>query len=417
MKESIWNDNVIKEIQKKAEEGNYKNMDSKLSFPTLDDLIISPAQLENVPIDSFREKIDTKVIIGKEDIKNPLILKTPVFISSFSYGEVSKTAKKAFALGAGLSGTATSTGESGSLSEEKKICEENDTKLIVQWASGRFGVDIDYLNSGDAIEIKIGSGTNPGLGEYLSYEKIDANVAKVRGVRKGLNILSPPRHLDLESGEDLEKHVELLREVTDYKIPIIVKLAGGNIYEDTRLVIESGADAIAIDSGEDERMSYISHVFEHIGVPLVGVFAPAVEALKDSGEEDIKLLVSGPIRNGIDVFKALALGADAVGIGTAAKIAIGCEYHKNCHSGECPTGIATHVPELEEKLNFREAGIKLNNYLETITNEVKMLTGITAHNKVGDVTIEDVRALNYNVASITGAKLIGYERRLLMWEH
>lgn len=417
MKYPIWNENIIEEIQKKADGEKFRKIIGNISFPSLDDLIIAPAQLERLPVDSFRDDMETKVKIGKGDIENPLILQTPVFISSFSYGEISKTAKKAFALGAGLAGTATSVGEGDSFNEEKEICEENDAKLFVRWTSGRFGVDLDYLRSGNAIEINIGSGTNPGLGEYLPFEKVDAKVAKSKGFPKGLNILSPPRHLDLESSEDLEKHVELLRDVTDYKIPIIVKLTGGNIYEDTRIAIESDADAIAIDSGEDERMSYISPLFEHIGVPLIGIFAPAVEALRDSGEEDVKLIVNGPIRNGIDVFKALALGADAVGIGTAAKIAIGCEYHRNCHTGECPAGIATHVPKLEEKLNWREAGIKLNNYIETITHEVKMLTAMTSHNNIEEVTIEDIRALNYNAASITGTKLIGYERRLLMWEH
>lgn len=407
---------VIREIQKKADGEKFRSRDAQISFPSLDDIIIAPAQLERLPLDSFREEIDTKVVIGKSKIENPLVLQTPVYISSFSYGEVSKTAKKAFALGAGLAGTAICTGE-GILAEEKEICKENDTKMIVQWTSGRFGVNIDYLNSGDAIEICIGRSINPGMGEYLPFKKIDTNVAKARKVSKGLNILSPPCHLDLESSEDIERHVELLREVTNYKIPIIVRLIGGNVYEDTRIVIESGADAIAIESGEEERMSYLSPIFEHVGVPFLGIFAPAVEALRDSGEEDVKLLVSGPIRNGIDVFKALALGADAVGLSTSAKIAIGCKLHKDCYSGECPSGIATHVPELEEKLNWREAGIKLNNYLETITKELKFLTALTSHNSIEDVTIEDVRALSYNTASITGAKLIGYERQLLMWEH
>ena len=417
MSNLLWDEKVIEEIQKKAKGVKYKNADYKISFPTLDDLIVTPGQLERLPVDSFREKIDTKVVIGKEDMENPLTLQKPVFISSFSYGEISKSAKLAFALGAGLSGTAISTGEGGTINEEKEICKNNDTKSILQWSSGRFGVDLEYLNSGDAIEINVGRGHNPGLGEFLPFEKIDSKIAKSRGIQKGINLLSPPKHLDMDSGEDLEKHVELLREVTDYKIPIIVKITGGNVYEDTRIAIESGADAIAIDSCEDERMSNISPIFRHIGVPFIGIFAPAIEALKDSGEEDVKLLVNGPIRNGIDVFKALALGADAVGIGTAAKVAIGCEYNMDCYSGKCPSGVATHIPEKEENLNWRESGNKLNNYINSINDEIKLLTGITSHNKIEDITIEDVRALNYDSASITGAKLIGYERRLLMWEH
>lgn len=415
---SIWTKNIIKNIQQKGEEAKYqlRGFGANMPYPNLDDLLIVPAQVNKVAYDKYREKIDTKVVIG-EDLKRPLELNVPIFIAAMSFGAISKNGKMAFAKGASQVGIATATGEGGRLKEEREICDKYGGKLIVQWSTGRFGVNMDYLKEADAVEIKLGQGAKPGMGGHLMAEKINDKIAETRGISEDTDALSPCRHLDMESAEDLGKHVKLLRELTNYEIPIIIKLGPGDIYEDTKIAIEAEPDAVAIDGGEGGTGCAPHIVAEHAGVPTLGIFEPAMKAFNDTGakEKGIKFLVMGGLRNGADMYKALALGADACGIGTAAMVAIGCIGCQQCHTGTCPYGIATQDEEKVAKLDPEEAGDKLGNYLRATVDEIVSLTALSGHNNPDDVSKNDLIATNINASAITGVKLMGYDKPVTSW--
>ncbi|MEM2901031.1 MAG: FMN-binding glutamate synthase family protein [Thermoplasmata archaeon] len=424
MSSSIWNEEMINEIRARAETGapKVRGFGANRLLPTLDALTIVPSQLAGkMPIDFPRENISTEVVIGegREDVSKPVKIKTPIYISGMSFGALSKSAKMALAMGAGIAGSMTNTGEGGTFEEEKEIVKQWGAKFVVQWSTARFGVSASYLNSGDAIEIRIGKGAAPGLGGYAPAEKISAEIARLRGIPYGLPAVSPNRHLDIEETNDLRRHILLMREVVDYKLPIFVKIGAGRVYEDVRAAIAAGADAIVLDSSQGGTGSTVEVVSEHAGVPLLGMFAPAMRAFKETNakENGVRLLVSGGIRNGADVYKALALGADAVGLGTAVLISAGCYVCQECHLGKCTIGLATQDPKLESKLDWKTAGERIGRFISSITEELKLLCALSGHASVRELTNEDLRALTYDAAAITGIKLIGYDQQLPMWTY
>ncbi len=424
MSSNLWNEEAIAEIRAKSESASPKvrGFGANRTLPSLDLLAILPSQLSNkMPVDYPRESIATEVAIGegREDVAKPIKIKTPVYISGMSYGALSKSAKMALAMGAGIAGSLTNTGEGGTFPEEKDVASQWGAKLVVQWSTARFGVSSSYLNSGDAVEIRIGKGAAPGLGGYAPTEKISPEIARLRGIPHGIPAVSPNRHLDLEETNDLRRHILLMREVVDYRLPIMVKIGAGRVYEDVRAAIAAGADAIVLDSSQGGTGSTAEVISEHVGVPLLGMFAPAMRAFKDTSAKDngVRLLASGGIRNGADVFKALALGADAVGLGTAALISAGCYACQECHLGKCSIGLATQDPKLEAKLDWKAAGQRIGRFISSLTEELRMLCALSGHASVRELTMEDLRALNYDAAAMTGVKLIGYDQALPMWTY
>lgn len=414
-KSAIWNADTVAEIRAKAKTGRTptRGFGTNRPLPGFDDLVVVPSQLAGPPpVDKYREKVDTGVVIG-EWLEKPLRLKTPVFVAAMSFGAISKAGKMAFAYGASKAGTFTNTGEGGLLDEELAVCRELGGFLVVQWSTGRFGVSARYLKGADAVEIKVGQGAKPGMGGHLLAEKVTDEVARVRGIPLGTDALSPCRHLDIDSVDDLRKHVQLIRSVTENKVPVMFKLGPGRVYEDVKLAVELGADAVVIDGAEGGTGCAPGVVIEHAGIPTLGVFAPARKALEETGAKrrGVKLLVMGGIRNGSDAFKALALGADAVGVATAAMIAIGCTACQACDTGRCPKGIAGEGAA--QPLDYQEAGEALANFLGAVTEEIKVLAALSGHSSLKGIGIDDVRALNVNASYITGAKLIGYEKPLL----
>lgn len=415
---SIWTKTQIKNIHQKSEEGKYqlRGFGANMPYPNLDDLLIVPAQLHKTAYDKYREKIDSKVVIG-ENLKRPMELEVPLFIAAMSFGAISKPGKMAFAKGISKLGGAHFTGEGGYLKEERELCDKYGGKLVVQWSTGRFGVNMDYMKVADAVEIKLGQGAKPGMGGHLMAEKINEKIAETRGIHQDTDALSPCRHLDMESPDDLKKHVELVRELTNHEIPVIIKLGPGDIYEDVKLAIKAEPDAVAIDGGEGGTGCAPHIVAEHAGVPTLGVFEPAMRAFKETGakERGIKFLVMGGIRNGADVYKALALDADACGLGTAAMIGIGCTGCQQCHTGTCPYGIATQDEEKTAKLDAEEAGDRLANYLQATREELITLTALSGHNDTHEISKNDLVAKNINASAITGVKLIGYDKPVTAW--
>jgi len=409
----VWTKDMVREIQRKAETGAYvvRGFGSNIPYPSLDEILIVPAQLHGPPaVDKYREEVRTQVVIGP-DLPRPLVLEAPVHIAAMSFGAIGPNGKTALAYGAARMGIATNTGEGGMLPSEKEACRRyGDGKIIVQWSTGRFGVSADYLRAADAVEIKLGQGAKPGMGGHLMAEKVTEEVARIRGIPLGTDALSPCRHLDMDGLHDLANHVKLIREVTDYQVPVLIKLGPADVYEDVKQAVEAGADAVVIDGGEGGTGASPEVASDHAGVPTLGLFRPALRAFEDTRarERGIKLIILGGIRHGADVVKALALGADAVGVATGAMIAMGCTACELCHTGTCPKGIATQDPA--RQVDVEEAGERVYNYLKAMNEEIKILTALSGHNDIAALGPDDLVATTVRASAVTGLKLIGLDR-------
>ncbi|NLU04832.1 MAG: 4Fe-4S binding protein, partial [Methanothermobacter sp.] len=405
---NVWSFADLLEIERKSREGSYKvrGCGAVRRIPTFDDLVIIPAQVSRPPIDKYREPCNTRVVIGDRYAENPLELDTPIMIAAMSFGALSKEAKIALAMGASLAGTATNTGEGGMLPEERRYA----SKLIAQYASGRFGVSAEYLNNSEAIEIKIGQGAKSGMGGHLLAEKVTAEVSRIRMIPEGTDALSPARHMDIVGPEDLSMKISQLREITDWKVPIMVKFTSGRVADDVKIAAKAGADAVVVDGMQGGTGAGPDVVTEHSGIPTIAAIVEADEALKEVHlRDEVSLIAAGGIRSGADVAKAIALGADAVYIGTAALVSIGCRVCQMCYTGTCRKGIATQDPRLRKRLAYVEAGKNVARYIEAMTEEVCMLTQQAGNTDVSKLEKDDLRALTVEASALTGVKLAGME--------
>ncbi|MFA5357596.1 MAG: FMN-binding glutamate synthase family protein [archaeon] len=401
----MWEQETINEIRAKSAAGKYvvRGMGSKRDLPHFDSLVILPAQISRPPIDSYREPCETKTVIGKRFAKKPLEMESPIILGAMSFGAIGKDAKIAFAKGCKRLGIAVNSGEGGVLPEERKFAD----KLIVQYASGRFGISSKILNEADAIEIKIGQGAKPGMGGHLMGEKVSKEVAQIRGIPEKSDALSPSRHMDIVGPEDLSFKINQLREITDWRIPIIVKFGPGRVESDVKIAAKAGADAVAIDGMQGGTGAAPEIGTEHAGIPTLAAVVEADRALTEMGmRDDVDLIISGGIRNGADIAKAMALGASAVQMATAPMISIGCTMCRQCHLGKCPVGIAAHGAEAKEKL-AKDAEQRFVNYVNATVKELKMLTQLAGLTNVHNLDVDDLRSLSYETSLITGIKLVG----------
>ena len=423
----IWSPAVIEDIQIKAELGHYRirGMSAHRRVPNFDDLVFIPSTLSRVPLEGYREKCVTRTVLGTRFAKKPIQLETPITIAGMSFGALSRNAKVALGRAATRLGISTTTGDGGMLPAER----EASRQLVYQVLPSRYGFNPHHLKAADAIEICVGQGAKPGTGGVLLGEKVSAEIAHMRDLPPGVDQRSPVRHPDWIGPDDLIIKIEELREATDWEKPIYVKLGASRVADDVKLAVKAGADVIVLDGLEGGTGASPDILLDHTGMPTMPALVEAVRALREIGMlGQVQLVVSGGIRNGVDAAKALALGADAVSIGTAALIALNCnkpiyveDYHAlgtepgachHCHTGRCPVGVTTQDPELMARLDVEEAAERVVNFINTMTMELQMLARACGKANVHDLEPEDLRALTWEAAVITGVPLVGTDFNL-----
>ncbi|MDF0596497.1 FMN-binding glutamate synthase family protein [Psychromarinibacter halotolerans] len=417
-----FSNEINSEIRRAAQTGIYdiRGGGAKRRVPHFDDLLFLGASMSRYPLEGYREKCETGVTLGTRFAKNPIELKIPITIAGMSFGSLSGPAKEALGRGATLAGTSTTTGDGGMTEEERGHSE----KLVYQYLPSRYGMNPDDLRRADAIEVVVGQGAKPGGGGMLLGQKITERVAGMRDLPVGIDQRSACRHPDWTGPDDLEIKILELREITGWEKPIYIKVGGARPYYDVALSVKAGADVIVLDGMQGGTAATQDVFIEHVGQPTLACIRPAVKALQDLGmHRKVQLVVSGGIRTGADVAKALALGADAVSIGTAALVALGDndpkwedEYRKlgtttgaydDWHEGRDPAGITTQDPELMARLDPVEAGRRLRNYLNVMTLECQTLARACGKSHVHNLEPEDLCALTMEAAAMAQVPLAG----------
>ena len=421
-KSKLFDDYTLSEIRRAASTGIYdiRGGGSKRSLPHFDDLLFLGASMSRYPLEGYRETCDTSVLLGDRFAKAPLKLSIPITIAGMSFGSLSAAAKEALGRGASIAGTATTTGDGGMTPEERT----QSKVLVYQYLPSRYGMNPDDLRKADAIEIVVGQGAKPGGGGMLLGQKISGRVSKMRDLPPGIDQRSACRHPDWTGPDDLAIKILELREITNWEKPIFVKIGGARPYYDTALAIKAGADVIVIDGMQGGTGATPEVFIEHVGQPTLACIYPAVSALQEAKlHRKVQLIISGGVRNGADAAKAIALGADAVSIGTAALVAIGDndpkyenEYNKlhttsgafdDWHEGRDPAGIFTQDPSLTKNLDPITAGKKLANFLKVMTLEAQTIARACGKRHVLNLEPEDLTAISVEAAAMARVPLAG----------
>lgn len=419
---ATFDPHTLAEIRRAAATGIYdiRGGGTKRKLPHFDDLLFLGASVSRYPLEGYREKCATDVWLGTRFAKKPIHLKTPITIAGMSFGALSGAAKEALGRGATAAGTSTTTGDGGMTPEERGQSQT----LVYQYLPSRYGMNPDDLRRADAIEIVVGQGAKPGGGGMLLGQKISDRVAQMRNLPKGIDQRSACRHPDWTGPDDLEIKIEELREITDWEKPIYVKVGATRPYYDVALAVKSGADVVVLDGMQGGTAATQDVFIEHVGIPILAAIRPAVQALQDLGmHRKVQLIVSGGIRSGADVAKALALGADAVAIGTAALVALGdndpaleAEYQKlgttagaydDWQEGLDPAGITTQDPVLAARLDPVAAGRRLANYLAVLTLEAQTIARACGKSHLHNLEPEDLVALTIEAAAMARVPLAG----------
>ena len=388
----------MEEIHKMATTGKSigGSMGTTMPMPNWDDILILGAQLNPPPLNE-EDNVETMTVIGK-NAKRPMILQNPVYISHMSFGALSKEIKIALAKGSSMAKTAMCSGEGGILPEER----ENSYKYIFEYIPNKYSVTDENLRKADAIEIKIGQGTKPGMGGHLPGEKVTEDIAKLRGRKVGEDIQSPSKFPELNSKEDLKEMVSMLRRRSDGR-PIGIKIAAGKIERDLEYCVYAEPDFITIDGRGGATGSSPLLLREATTVPTIYALYRARKYL-DSVHSDISLVITGGLRVSADFAKALAMGADAIAVASAGLIAAACQQYRICGTGNCPVGIATQNPKLRERLKIDIAAQRVANYLNVSLEELKTFARITGHSSVHELCVDDLVTLNREISEYTNIK-------------
>lgn len=413
---------IIREIQRAAREGIYdiRGGGAKRGIPTFDDLLFLGASMSRYPLEGYREKCETSVTFGTRFAKKPITISIPITIAGMSFGALSAQAKEALGRGASEVGTSTTTGDGGMTTEERG----QSKYLVYQYLPSRYGMNPDDLRKADAIEVVVGQGAKPGGGGMLLGQKISDRVAQMRNLPKGIDQRSACRHPDWTGPDDLEIKIQELREITDWQVPIYIKVGASRTFFDVQLSVKAGADVVVVDGMQGGTAATQDVFIEHVGIPTLPATRQAVDALKDLGmHRKVQLIVSGGIRSGADVAKALAMGADAVSIGSAALIAMGdnapeleqdynsigssAGFYDDWQEGRDPAGISTQDPDLGAKLDPVTAGRRLANYLRCLTLETQTLARAAGKTNVRNLEPEDLVALTIEASAMARVPLAG----------
>jgi methylamine---glutamate N-methyltransferase subunit C len=403
----IWTRYVIEDIQTKAELGRYRMQGFSMHHVVhgLDELTFVPCTLSRVPLEGYREKCETRTVLGTRFAQEPVVLDRPITIAGMSYGALSGRSK---------------TGDGGMCQEER---EAVDT-MVYQVLPSRYGFNPDHLKMAQAVEIVVGQGAKPGTGGVLLGSKVSEEIAEQRTLPVGVDQRSPVRHPDFIGPDDLQLKIEEVREATDWRVPVYVKMGASRVADDVKLAVKAGADVLVIDGMEGATGASPDALLDHTGIPTMSALCEAVRSLEEMRAlGEVQLVISGGIRSGVEAAKALALGADAVSIGTAALIALNCnaplyveDYERlgtepgfchHCHTGRCPVGITTQDPELMQRLEVDAAADRVFNFLQSMTMEMQMIARACGKNDVHDLEAEDMRSLTLEASMITGIPLAG----------
>lgn len=403
------------DIKTMAETGKsvVRSMGSPKKMPfSFDDLHFVPAQISKIPLNK-EEEVKVSVTIGSK-AKKPLNLSSPILISGMSYGAVSEKTRQVISNTAKNLNIGFNSGEGGVTIEEMEVAS---SQLIVQYSTGRFGLTENILKKASAVEIRFGQGAYPGKGSYLPSEKITHEVAQVRNLKKGEGAYSPAHHPDMTTPDEITDKIEWIKKITN-GVPVGAKIGCGNIKEDIKILFESGVDFISIDGFGGGTGATNAVIRDNVGLPLIAALPQAAQALnkleKSHGENStnelkespnkVTLIAGGGLRTSADMAKCLALGADAVYVGTAALIAMNCQQHKICHTGNCPTGITTHKPKLLQELNVPHSIHKLENFIKVSNEEIAGFSRIIGKNNIQNINKDDLISLNRELSEIAGLK-------------
>lgn len=427
----LYDKHVLRYIHQAAEQGLYdiRGLGAKRRVPSFDDLVFLTASASRYPLEGYREKCLTKTVLGARHANKPITLDIPITIAGMSFGSLSANVKEALGRAATEMGTSTTTGDGGMTPEERASSQT----LIYQCLPSRYGFHPDDLRQADAIEIVIGQGAKPGGGGMLLGLKVSARVAQMRTLPEGIDQRSACRHPDWVGPDDLTIKIKELREITDWQIPIYVKLGATRVHDDVKLAVKAGADVVVLDGMQGGTAATQQVFIEHAGIPTLPALRQAVEALDEMDVlGEVQLVISGGIRTGADVAKALAMGADAVSLGQGVLMALGCnsesyfdgqelvevkqEYQKlgtepgychHCQTGLCPVGVTTQVPELEQRLQVDWGTRRLKNYLQTLIMELTTLARACGKSNVHHLEREDLAALTVEAAAMAKIPLAG----------
>jgi glutamate synthase domain-containing protein 2 len=423
----VYSPDVVADIQAKAELGHYRirgfGMLRPRTWATFDDLSFVPCGLTRIPLEGYREKCSTKTVLGTRFAEKPLELDIPIMVAGMSWGALSMNAKAALARGTAKVGSSNTTGDGGMLAAER----DNAKHLVYEVLPSRYGINVHDLKRADAIELTIGQGAKPGTGGLLLGSKTRGDVAKQRDLPEGVDQRSPARHPDMLGPDDMIIKIEELREATDWQVPIFVKLGAARVFDDVRLAAKAGADVVVVDGMEGGTGASPEILQEHTGIPTLAAVCEARAALEDIGMfGTVQLIIAGGIRNGVDAAKALALGADAVYIGTGALIALNCNaplfvedyealgtapgFCHHCHTGRCPVGVTTQDPELMARLDIEAGSERVANYFRAMTGEIQTLARACGKSDVHHLEPEDLRALSLEASMISGLPVAGTNR-------
>ena len=426
-----YNQNVIEYIHRASATGLYeiRGMGAKRHLPSFDDLVFLAGSASRYPLEGYREKCTTKTVLGTRFAKKPIELATPITIAGMSFGALSANVKEALGRAATEVGTSTTTGDGGMTQEER----QSSKTLVYQCLPSRYGFNPDDLRRADAIELVIGQGAKPGGGGMLLGQKVTQRVAGMRTLPVGVDQRSACRHPDWTGPDDLAIKLKELREITDWEKPIYVKIGATRTFNDVKLAVHAGADVIVVDGMQGGTAATQTVFIEHVGIPTLAALRQAVDALEDMNMRGkVQLIISGGIRTGADVAKALAMGADAVAIGQGILYSLGCNsssyvhngehidatadyaklgtapgYCHHCQTGKCPVGVTTQDEILEQRLEPLTGAKRVKNYLKTLNMELTTVARACGKSNVHHLEREDLVALTLEAAAMARIPLAG----------